>query len=400
MNEALRRLQLNWWAPSRQLAVFWIALLCGVVLAQWYQLPLAASTWICGIWLVIFLSGQKPIIELTALTVVGFVAGGALWQLTNGEAWLKIGFVSSGAEQLTTIRDHLVDRILVALPEPHGSLLAGILFGNRVKLDPELIEEFRAVGLSHIIAVSGYNLTILTANLRTALRPYFGRQIFWVGLAIVALFIALTGAPSSILRAGTMISILLLAEYLGRPTRPLLILLNAAGLLVVFEPKILFDVGFQLSIAATYGLLRVAPLIARPLQEKGVPKTAAIIIAETVGATIATAPIILVVFEHISLVSLASNLAVVWLIPLVMTLGIIGVTLSLILPAVGAATLLLCWPILQWVLRVSEYLASLSFASATLALHPAALIATVVGLYVGCEIWHLTRSETSDAYRV
>lgn len=363
MEEYWQRVRLNWWAPSRQLATLWFGLIAGVIIARYYSLPNESLYLVIGLWTAIFISGQEPRVEATAVLLVGVGGGMLLWNITNGESWFHPQLIGTISEKLVLFRDALIDKIISAVPEPQSSLLNGILLGNRIKLDRELVEQFRIVGLSHIIAVSGYNLTILVANMRTIFRPVLGRKVFWLGLAIIGLFIIITGAPSSILRAGLMVGLLLLGEHLGRPRNPLFILLTAVGLLTIFEPKIIFDVGFQLSIAATYGLLRVSPILSASLEKIRAPRTIATVIAETFGAILLTSPIILLVFERLSIVAPLTNLLVVPLIPLVMTIGLIGSIAIFIAPTIGNWLLMLAWPILTWVLFVGKYFSSLDYAS-------------------------------------
>lgn len=378
MEEFWRRVRLNWWAPSRQLAALWIGLISGVIIARYISLSNETLYWIFGLWVLIFWSGQEPRVEATAVLLVGASGGMLLWNFTNGESWFHPQFIGTVSEKLILLRDNLIDKIISAVPEPQSSLLSGILLGNRIKLDKELVDQFRLVGLSHIIAVSGYNLTILVANVRTVFRPILGRNVFWLGLAVIGLFIVITGAPSSILRAGLMVGLILLGEHLGRPRSSLLILLTAAGVLTIFEPKIIFDVGFQLSIAATYGLLRVSPLIRESLERIKTPKTLATVLGETFGAILLTSPIILLVFERLSIVAPLTNVLVVPLIPLVMAIGLIGSMLVFVVPALGSWLLMLGWPILTWALFVSQYFSSFDFASYSISISWAWCIALLL----------------------
>lgn len=390
MESIWRQFLINWWSPSRQLAAFWLSIIIGIVIARYFQLPNHILVWVGILWGVVYLSGQASKIELFSLAIAGICGGALLWNLTSGESWLHLGIITTVADKLTIFRDLLVDKVLLALPEPHGSLMSGILLGNRIKLDNELVEEFRRVGLSHIIAVSGYNLTVLTANIRSAFKPVFGRQVFWLALIVIASFVIITGAPSSILRAGLMVGLLLYGEYLGRPKNSLLILLTAAGVLAIFEPKIIFDVGFQLSVAATYGLLRLSPLIAEGFEKTKLPKPVTNIVSESLAAIIMTTPIIILVFERFSTVAPITNLLVVPLIPLLMAIGLIGSILVFLIPFIGSWLLFLGWPILTWILFVSEYFSKLSFATYEHAL-PGWILATTLVLLVGITEYFTSR---------
>ena len=338
-----------------------------MLLGSYFELPIYLIIWFAVIWLIVFASGHEPIVEFMAISAFGLALGFLIWQLTGGEAWFNLAWLEKLSAGLTTLRDTIVDRIFLALPEPHGSLLSGILFGNRLKLDAELIEQFRVVGLSHVVAVSGYNLTILALNLRSLFRPMLGRRTIYLSMAVILLFVLISGAPASILRAAVMAALLLSAEIIGRPSRGVNILIIGAGLLALFEPKIILEVGFQLSLAATYGLLRLSPLIAQALESLKIPGVVRNILAETLAATILTAPIIITYFERLSLISPVSNLLVLPIIPLLMGLGLIGSLVILFSPIIGGYLLLLTWPLLEWTIRLSAYLASLPYSTTNLA---------------------------------
>jgi len=357
----------RWFTPSRRFALFWLTLIGGVIVGSRVELDKTTLIWLFAIWLIIAVSGQLASIEIFALSVASTLLGAWLWQVTGGESWLKTDWLSSSVKQMIDWRNVLIDRIFLALPEPHGSLLAGILLGNRLKLDRSLLEAFRIVGLSHIIAASGQNLAILIANIRTVLQGALGRKAFFAALVIVVVYIVLTGAPASILRAGLMISLVLLGEYLGRPSRSLNGLVLAAGILTLFQPKILLDIGFQLSLAATYGLVRLAPLVQRLISPHW-PRWLSGVISETLAATLMTTPLIVLYFERLSLVSPLINLIVVPIIPLLMALGLSASMIIMIWPLLGQLVIWLTWPILAGIVILSEKVAGLSFASTDLTL--------------------------------
>lgn len=374
--------------PSQKFLVFWLFFLFGTAIGSRLSVPFHHLLWFAGLWLLLLISGQPEKVEAIALSFSALFLGILLWHLTGGETWISSQFLTPLVSKLTAFRDSLIDRIFLTLPEPHGSLLSGILLGNRVKLNADLLETFRVVGLSHLIAVSGYNLTILTANAQALFRPLIGRRAIFVSAVLIVVFVILSGAPSSILRAAVMASTLLVASYLGRPSRSVNILVFTAGLLTLFEPKILFEIGFQLSLAATYGLIRLGPLIERPLRRFRLPEWLRLIVAETLAATVLTAPILIAYFERISVVSPLSNLLVLPIMPLLMGLGIIGALLLLVLPAIGQYVVWLAWPLLHWVVFVSTRLGELNFASAEAQLSGWVTIGVLALVVVGLETTH------------
>lgn len=349
---------MSWLTPSRQFVVFWIFLVIGIVIGSYFEIHQTVLVVLVVFWLLTHYATKSAKQKVVVSGLTGTVLGMYLWQLDNGEAWLKLGFLAEAQQVLFVWRDSVIDSINQVLIGAHGSLLSGILFGNRIKLDRELTDIFRTVGLTHIIAVSGYNLTILSSNIRSLLWPALGKRSLYFVMAVILLFVLITGAPASILRAGVMIGLVLYAQYIGRPNSSLAILLFATGILAAFEPKIIFDIGFQLSVAATYGLLRVEALI-RPLTEKLlIPASFQQVISETMAATIITAPIIVFYFERLSIISPIANVLVLPLIPLLMAIGIFGVALLLIVPLIGQYVVLLTWPILEWIIACSTFLAN------------------------------------------
>ncbi len=372
-------------------------LLVGVVVGSHITVSITLLGWLGVLWLMLLLSGQDERIESVSAVALGFVSGLLTWQLSGGEAWLPTGMFAGFIATIEGFRALIVDRIFLALPEPHGSLLSGILIGNRAKLDPELLETFRIVGLSHLIAVSGYNLSILTSNIQSLARPLVGQRSIFISLVVIILFVVLSGAPASILRAAVMASSLLLAQYLGRPSRSLNFLLFAAGILALFEPKIVFEIGFQLSIAATYGLIRFAPIIISGLERfHKIPETLRLIIGETVAATLITAPLLILYFDRLSLVSPISNLLVLPIMPLVMGLGIVAALLLLTLPAIGQLLVLLTWPLLEWIIRVSNKLAALPHAATTTQLPEWATILLLVIIVIAIEVGAWRHKQRAD----
>lgn len=381
---------------SRQLMIACLSFIVGAYLGSRWQLPWETTIWLLAIWLILWLSGQIVIVETLAIVLTSGLAGMLVWHLTGGESWLNWPFLAQISQVLENWRDLLVDKILLVLPEPHGSLIVGILFGNRLKLSPELTENFRAVGLSHLIAVSGYNLTILTANVR----HLFGFvELKWrllIALTIIVAFVILTGAPPSILRAAVMAATLLVAEAVGRPSRSLNLLILAAALLTVFQPKIILEIGFQLSLAATYGLVRLAPLIERTLGK--LPKVLGQILSETLAATLMTAPLIIGYFERLSVVSPLTNLLVVPLIPLLMAIGLVGVGGLLIWPLGGMAILWLGWPILSWIILISRQVGAWPQSTSEISLPAVAVVGLMVLLIAGVEwlTWRAKRANPID----
>ena len=198
--------------PSQKFLLFWLIFISGLVIGKYSNFPLLILGWLTGLWGLLWWSKQEEWVELLALGATAAGAGMIVWQLTGGETWLHLNFLSQLSTWLETLRNSIGERIFAVLPEPHGSLLGGIIFGNKVQLDKDLVDAFRVVGLTHIIAVSGYNLTILSKNAETLLRGWLGRKAMWVSLGLILFFVIITGAPASILRAAVMATTIIWAR--------------------------------------------------------------------------------------------------------------------------------------------------------------------------------------------
>lgn len=237
--------------------------------------------------------------------------------------------------QLYRLKHWIDDLIHRFLPEPHSALLSGLLLGIRSDLSDDFRTALRNSGTSHIVALSGFNVTIIISFLLLLLRR-LPRRLTWIlsGLAILG-FVIMTGAASSVVRAAIMGWLLLLAGIWGRRRSAINAVLLAAATMVALHPLILvYDVSFQLSVAATLGLLYGTPILT--LKVRHVPSLITEAAATTLGATVFTLPLIALYFGGVSWVTLMANLLVVPLVPYVMLVGCVG------------TALFACWSALQW----------------------------------------------------
>jgi competence protein ComEC len=220
------------------------------------------------------------------------------------------------------------------MPVREAELARGFVLGEDDRIDRHTIEGFRRAGLSHLLAVSGQNvalLALLAMPILAALGMPLRSRLVWI-LGLIAAYIPMAGAGPSILRAGIMGGLSVLATLAGRRASRFYALAFAAILLLALEPKMAADVGWQLSFAAVLGILLLAsPLRAaiaarvgtggwrRPLSEAA---------AMTTAATLATAPLIAFHFEAISTVTLVANLLALPAVAPAMWLGMIVAALG------------------------------------------------------------------------
>jgi competence protein ComEC len=263
------------------------------------------------------------------------------------------------------------DLLTRALPEPEAGLAAGILIGLRDRVDRDVAAAFTTAGVSHVVAISGWNIAIVAAAI-AALAGRLGRRRRSVvtAIAIVA-YIAFAGGSPSVLRAGAMAGVVLLARESGRAGRAAAALGWAAALLLLADPALVHDAGFQLSSLATAGLIAWAtPLTDRLAGWTGgrMPRWLAESLGVSIAAQVATLPVVLGSFGRLALIAPGVNLLVVPMVAPAMAAGLLamagGTLVSIGLPdAAGAILAAPGWVALRLMIRIVEAAASLPFAS-------------------------------------
>jgi len=250
------------------------------------------------------------------------------------------------------------------LPEPHASLAGGITVGAKEALGGELLEQFRRVGIIHIVVLSGYNITIVAQAFGRAASflPRLG-GIGFSSLSIV-LFALMTGAGATVLRASFMALLVLLARATGRVSDMKAALFAAGFFMLLANPQILaFDPSFQLSFLATAGLLFLAPR-AEPFF-RWLP--AAWGIREAATATIATQafvlPALIFMMGEFSIVGFFANVLILPLMPLAMFFSFCAGAVGALSSAAGAAPAFAAYGLLEYAFAVTRFFAGLPFAA-------------------------------------
>ena len=234
------------------------------------------------------------------------------------------------------IRERAERALGFGIDEPESALARGFVLGQDQAIEAEVVEDFRASGLAHLLAVSGQNillLSILAAPLLAALGlPLKARLIVVVGL--IALYVPVTGAGPSIQRAGIMGVAAIAATASARPVMRSWILALAAALTLALNPLALFDAGWQLSFAAVAGIMvfarPIAVAIAEVLPRSDSSVTSALVdgLAVTTAASIATLPLIAFHFEAVPATTLGANLVVMPAVAPSMWLGMTAAALG------------------------------------------------------------------------
>jgi competence protein ComEC len=249
-------------------------------------------------------------------------------------------------------------------PGPRG-LLPGLVVGDTSRMDPVLAQRFQDAGMSHLLAVSGTNCSILIGAVVLVLRRAGMRPRTCAVLAMLALlgFVVLARPSPSVVRAGAMASVALIALALGRERTAIPVLSFAVLALLMWQPQWALDAGFAMSVAATAALLLIAPGWAHRLRDRGAPPGLGEALAVSAAASAATLPIIVAIGGPLSAVTVPANMLAEPVVPIATVLGLL---VALIAPVhLGAAQVLaqIAGLPCRWLIAVAERFGGLDGAA-------------------------------------
>jgi competence protein ComEC len=249
--------------------------------------------------------------------------------------------------------------------DPEASLLAGILLGVDTGLTRKLQDAFKNTGTAHIIAISGFNIAIIAGIFFSIFKNIFGERL-GAAFAIIGIifYTLLVGADAAVVRAAFMGSLSLLARQLGRRNDGMNALAAVAFVMAVWNPLVIWDVGFQLSFFATLGLVIYAEpfsnftsnLLAK-ISKHDTSMFARIIndnVVLTFAAQLTTIPIMAYQFKRISLISFVANPFILPVQPAVMIVSGLAVFISLVIFPLGQLTAWFAWPFAAYTIRIVE----------------------------------------------
>ena len=275
------------------------------------------------------------VMEYPRVRVTGHRAGGVPWR------WLE------------PLHERAHEALWSALPAPEAALAEGILLGRRADIPRDINEDFARAGVTHLVVISGYNIAVLGGLVLSGATWLIGRRrAAFLALGVILLYCAFVGFSPPVARAAVMGSMTIVALLSGRPYGSGAALVFAAAALTLQDPRILQEVSFQLSFAATAGLVVLGqPLTAagrRLLSEAEAPagpswRSFAVAVWDTLAVTlaagIAATPILLVNFGQLSVVGPLANLLLTPLFPVVLAVGAAGLTAAMVAPELGAYAL-------------------------------------------------------------
>lgn len=299
----------------------------------------------------------------------------------------QVELISSGQgnflkEKLFSLKNSFLKKIKKTIPEPEVSLLGGLLVGAKQSLGKQLQDDFRKVGLIHIVVLSGYNVTII-AEFILGVFSFLPRLVgISLGALSIILFAVMVGGSVTIVRASLMALLVIFAKMTGRVNETTRALFLAGFIMVLHNPQIVvFDPSFQLSFVATLGLIFLSPKLNQFF--KFIP--ARFYLRETISATLSTQifvlPLLLYMTGELSLVAVIVNLLVLMLIPLTMLMGFLTGIFSFIFAWLSVPFSYLTYFLLAYELKVVEFFAGLPLISFKIGCFPLWLIFFIYVIY-------------------
>jgi len=278
--------------------------------------------------------------------------------------WVEPGQGKPILAHIFGLRQKSYEVLQEIFPAPESELLSGILLGRDRGIAQDLQHAFQLTGMTHIIAISGFNITILAGFFSSIFTRVFGHKIGALGAILgISAYTIMVGAEAAVVRAAIIGTLGVLGGMFGRRQNGLNSLGLAALGMALFNPNILWDVGFQLSAAATLGLI----LYAQPMEERFIKytsrwmpeeqaKTLAGPVSEiflfTLAAQLMTLPIIAYHFGEVSWLALIANPLVLPPQSLVMLLGGLALLAGLALPVLGKIIGALALPFVRYTIQM------------------------------------------------
>lgn len=264
------------------------------------------------------------------------------------------------------IKNTFEEKLSAVFPDPEGAYLKGLLLGGSKRMPEKITDAFSKTGTMHTVAVSGYNVTIVTAFLMW-LGIFLGlwrQQVFSFAVIGIVLFVLMTGAPSSAVRAGIMGALVVWAIKEGRLANSQNAILVAAAAMLAVNPLLLrYDAGFQLSFLATLGIVWLAPAFERYFKDVSGVSILKETIFLSIAAQIFVLPVILANFENLSLISPVANLLILPAIPYIMLGGFAAGMAGFVFVPLGKLIGFIPFLLLKTELAIVQWLAGLSWAS-------------------------------------
>ncbi|MFH1547144.1 MAG: ComEC/Rec2 family competence protein [bacterium] len=259
------------------------------------------------------------------------------------------------------IRNRIINKINMYFPEPHASLLSGVLLGVKNTMPEGFFEDLRKTGTTHIIAASGYNVTIIASFLINSLKFINRRLRNIVGIVFVWVFVIMSGGSIPVVRAAIMISMALLAISFGRISNVIQSLLFSAAVMFLYDHDVYSDISFQLSFFSTAGLIFIVPIMKRFLSF--IPDFLEDSITVTLSAIVSTFPITAMNFYTFSIISPVANILTLPTVGIMMMMGSIFIVIPMFMKPLLIVISTVLWVPLDYFIKVVGLLSDLPYSS-------------------------------------
>lgn len=300
---------------------------------------------------------------------------------------------------LLSIRDRARHVLLREFPEPQAALAVGILLGLQSSIPEDVLGHFSATGTSHILVISGWNITIISAALYSVAdgMKLSRRRAFWLILITIWIYTLFVGATPTVIRAAVMGTIVVLGQRLERPAHAWTTLFAACWVMTIWNPQTLWDMGFQLSALATaslfaYGKGTEALLLRTPLRI-GWLDWAREALTATLAAQILALPLILYAFGNLSIIAPLANVAMLPMVPSAMLFGALALLGGMIWLPLGQLLAPPAYLFLAWLTEGAKIFAQLPWAAVQLPPFPLWVLLAYYGIVIGVWLWNTTIAE-------
>lgn len=251
-------------------------------------------------------------------------------------------------------RKKIIDFYSKTLPEPMSGLIAGVVLGSKGTLTEGFWQRVKNTGVAHVVVASGTNVTFVIAFIFGILNYFLPRRksIPFVILSII-LYLFLSGFQAPIIRAAIMASLAFWVQGTGRLAGAWRIFILTAMIMLVINPNWIVDIGFILSFVSTGSIMLFEKRVSRLF--KKLPEFLREGLTTSIAAQIGVAPILFVTFGQFNLLSPIINMLVLWTIPYIMILGVVGGVIGIFIPIIGRVILYISYPLTWWFTSVVSF---------------------------------------------
>ncbi|MBV9327908.1 MAG: ComEC/Rec2 family competence protein [Chloroflexi bacterium] len=337
------------------------------------------------------LTWRTPVWRSVALLACAVSLGAARGSLPDAAVSPLGGAPPGVVATFDRVRESARAGIDRSLPEPQASLAAGVLLGGSGQLDPAFRRDLQRSGLGHLIVIDGFKQVVVAAAVSAVATRLFGAHLALLpSLAAIGGYTLLSGGHPSAVRAALMVGLAQVAAIGGRLADPLTSLGMATLGMALLDPRVLLDVGLQLSVSATLSIVLLWPVLRRWLRLRSLPKLIGEPIGLTLAVTLGCLPVTLSTFEMVSLVSPVAHIVAVPLLPVVLvSAGLLALAAALPLPLLVSAAAWLAWVPTSLLAAAIHVLGSLPGAAVSTGRLPPAAALLLAGVLLGCGVWYM-----------